>query len=372
MGSHPEILNDDVKDDLRDVYKFNEKSTNAESSKLEVAMKLIQQFQETEKFLIFSQSKRMLDIIQTVLHQKNIQTCRIDGSTKKVDNQVTTFQNSNKHRVMLITTRSGGIGLTLTAATRVIIFDPDWNPSSDKQAIGRAYRLGQTKNVVVYRLITCGTLEEKIYTRQVHKDSIVHTVLNKENHHAYTYFEENKLRELFTIKDFDKSETQESMTMEHGDKISSDQKFLESDIEHLKNLPEVYGISFYSRLFSKEEHVPEEEILPFNTSTEKESEDQNRKVSEYTGQSISQFQPTSSTNQARALFPKKNDSYMGKSSEMQRNNLKRMMAQEVLEDEKRRKTNESNEFIDLTDETFPKVQSDLLNVVIDLTGCDDD
>jgi hypothetical protein len=61
----------------------------------------------------------------------------------------------------------GGLGITLTSADRVIIFDPSWNPAVDAQAVDRAYRIGQTRSVVVYRLITCGTIEEKIYRKQV-------------------------------------------------------------------------------------------------------------------------------------------------------------------------------------------------------------
>ena len=65
------------------------------------------------------------------------------------------------------------VGLTLTAATRVIVFDPSWNPSSDDQAVDRAYRIGQKKPVVVFRLITCDTIEEKIYRRQIFKKSVI-------------------------------------------------------------------------------------------------------------------------------------------------------------------------------------------------------
>ena len=68
---------------------------------------------------------------------------------------------------MLLTTQVGGVGLMLTGADRVIIFDPSWNPSTDAQAVDRAYRIGQTRRVVVHRLITCGTIEEKIYRKQV-------------------------------------------------------------------------------------------------------------------------------------------------------------------------------------------------------------
>ena len=68
-----------------------------------------------------------------------------------------------------MTTGVGSVGLTLTAATNVIVFDPDWNPGKDDQAVDRTYRIGQTKPVVVFRLITCDTIEERIYRRQIFK-----------------------------------------------------------------------------------------------------------------------------------------------------------------------------------------------------------
>ena len=67
--------------------------------------------------------------------------------------------------MFLLTTRVGGLGINLTGADRVVIFDPDWNPSTDMQARERAWRIGQERNVTVYRLLTTGTIEEKIYHR---------------------------------------------------------------------------------------------------------------------------------------------------------------------------------------------------------------
>ena len=69
------------------------------------------------------------------------------------------FQRDERYSVFLLTTQVGGVGITLTAANRVVIYDPSWNPATDAQAVDRAYRIGQTQNVVIYRLITCGTVE---------------------------------------------------------------------------------------------------------------------------------------------------------------------------------------------------------------------
>ena len=79
------------------------------------------------------------------------------------------FNNDPSVFVMLLTTRTGGVGISLTAANRVVLIDPDWNPQTDVQARERAWRLGQKREVTIYRLITRGTIEEKIYQRQIFK-----------------------------------------------------------------------------------------------------------------------------------------------------------------------------------------------------------
>jgi SNF2 family DNA or RNA helicase len=77
------------------------------------------------------------------------------------------FQEGPGAPIFLLTTQVGGLGLTLTKAARVIVVDPAWNPSTDNQSVDRAYRIGQMKDVIVYRLMTSGTIEEKIYKLQV-------------------------------------------------------------------------------------------------------------------------------------------------------------------------------------------------------------
>ncbi|KAE9454865.1 hypothetical protein C3L33_13226, partial [Rhododendron williamsianum] len=95
---------------------------------------------------------------------------RIDGTTKAHDRVkiVNDFQEGIGAPIFLLTSQVGGLGLTLTKADRVIVVDPAWNPSTDNQSVDRAYRIGQKKDVLVYRLMTCGTIEEKIYRKQVY------------------------------------------------------------------------------------------------------------------------------------------------------------------------------------------------------------
>lgn len=134
-----------------------------ESAKLSMLVDLIQNLLALgHRVLIFSQSTRMLDIISNVINFTNFD--RIDGSTRGTDRQiiVDNFNNDVGTQVMLLSTKAAGIGINLTSADRSVIYDPSWNPAEDAQAVDRCYRIGQKKNVVVYRFIASGTVEEKM------------------------------------------------------------------------------------------------------------------------------------------------------------------------------------------------------------------
>jgi TATA-binding protein-associated factor len=125
------------------------------------------------RVLIFCQMKQMLDIVENVLfkkHMPSVTYMRLDGSTdaNKRHAVVQTFNSDPSIDCLLLTTHVGGLGLTLTGADTVIFVEHDWNPMKDLQAMDRAHRIGQKKVVNVYRLITKGTLEEKImgYAKQ--------------------------------------------------------------------------------------------------------------------------------------------------------------------------------------------------------------
>lgn len=136
-------------------------------------------------------SVKMLDIIQSVLIQEKYKCARIDGTVSKLEERqqvIDAFTRDPSYFCFLLTTQVGGLGLNLVSADRVIIctcvrrrnliisVDPAWN-ALDEQAVDRVYRIGQDKNVIIYRFITCGTIEEKIYRKQVHKRSLTKTTL---------------------------------------------------------------------------------------------------------------------------------------------------------------------------------------------------
>ncbi|EJU00345.1 hypothetical protein DACRYDRAFT_23259 [Dacryopinax primogenitus] len=125
------------------------------------------------KVLIFSKSVKLLDILQTFVEQAAYEFCRLDGKVpaeKRMD-EVDSFNTDPNVFIFLISTLAGGVGLNLTAANKVVIFDPNWNPAHDLQAMDRAYRIGQNRDVTVYRLLGAGSLEELVYARQLYKQA---------------------------------------------------------------------------------------------------------------------------------------------------------------------------------------------------------
>lgn len=111
----------------------------------------------------------MLRLLEKHVSQLNYSFIKMDGTTAMGQrHKLVEHFNSSSHStcfVFLLTTRVGGVGVNLTGANRVLIYDPDWNPSTDAQAKERAWRIGQQREVIVYRLLSSGTIEEKVYQR---------------------------------------------------------------------------------------------------------------------------------------------------------------------------------------------------------------
>ena len=124
----------------------------------------------------------MLQIIKKMLIKHDIPYEYLDGKTKDRQKHIENFNNNTKIKVFLISLKTGGYGLNLTAADTVILTDPWWNPMIENQAIDRAHRIGQTKKVQVYKLISKGTVEEKIISLQNSKKELFEQIIeNNEN-----------------------------------------------------------------------------------------------------------------------------------------------------------------------------------------------
>ena len=140
-------------------------------------------FKLKHKVLLFSQFKTTLDILETYAGTlRSWPTCRIDGSIDQTTraSQISSFNSpSSKTSLFLLSTRAGGQGINLASADTVILFDSDWNPQQDLQAMDRAHRIGQTKPVIVYRLATRGTVEETLLTRADGKRKLEKLVIQR-------------------------------------------------------------------------------------------------------------------------------------------------------------------------------------------------
>ena len=151
-----------------------------DSGKLDSLRDLLSQIAEgNHRVLIFSQFRGMLDRIEDELPQLGLTSFKITGSTPSQERQeMTKAFNQGDRDVFLISLKAGGVGLNLTGADTVILVDLWWNPAVESQAIGRAHRMGQEQAVEVYRLVTRGTIEEKIQELQEQKKNLVSEVLD--------------------------------------------------------------------------------------------------------------------------------------------------------------------------------------------------
>lgn len=133
---------------------------------------LVRMKKQGSRVLIFSQMSRVLDILEDYSVFRGYQYCRIDGSTAHEDRiaAIDDYNAENSEKFLfLLTTRAGGLGINLTSADIVVLFDSDWNPQADLQAMDRAHRIGQKKQVVVFRFITENAIEEKVLERAAQK-----------------------------------------------------------------------------------------------------------------------------------------------------------------------------------------------------------
>jgi DNA excision repair protein ERCC-6 len=180
------------------------------SGKMQVVKALLEMWKGFgHKTLLFSQGVQMLNILEDFVKSlTGFNYLRMDGGTSIKDRQtlVDRFNNDPELHVFLLTTKVGGLGVNLTGANRVIIYDPDWNPSTDIQARERAWRLGQKKEVTIYRLMTAGTIEEKIYHRQIFKQFLTNKIL-KDPKQRQT-FHMKDLYDLFTLGSADDGTTE--------------------------------------------------------------------------------------------------------------------------------------------------------------------
>ncbi|OMO51090.1 hypothetical protein CCACVL1_30011 [Corchorus capsularis] len=166
------------------MQSFDPAKLLTDSGKLQTLDILLKRLRaENHRVLLFAQMTKMLNILEDYMNYRKYRYLRLDGSSTIMDRRdmVRDFQHRSDIFVFLLSTRAGGLGINLTAADTVIFYESDWNPTLDLQAMDRAHRLGQTKDVTVYRLICKETVEEKILQRASQKSTVQQLVMTGGN-----------------------------------------------------------------------------------------------------------------------------------------------------------------------------------------------
>ncbi|KZP19539.1 hypothetical protein FIBSPDRAFT_790728, partial [Athelia psychrophila] len=168
--------------------------------------------QTTDKIVLISNYTQTLDLFEKLCRSKKYAHFRLDGSMtiSKRQKLVDQFNDPNgKEFIFLLSSKAGGCGINLIGANRLILFDPDWNPAADQQALARVWRDGQKKECFVYRFISTGTIEEKIFQRQANKQALSSAVVD-EKEDTERHFSVDALRQLFLFKESTLCETHDT------------------------------------------------------------------------------------------------------------------------------------------------------------------
>jgi DNA repair and recombination RAD54-like protein len=201
LCNHPDLLN--LPDDYvpkeargrdRDIKPWY-------SGKMQVLDRMLARIRQdsNDKIVLISNYTQTLDMFDKLCRHRNYGSLRLDGTMNVTKRQklVDKFNDPNGDEfVFLLSSKAGGCGLNLIGANRLILFDPDWNPAADQQALARVWRDGQKKDCFVYRFIATGTIEEKIFQRQSHKQSLSSCVVDSAED-VERHFTLDSLRELF-------------------------------------------------------------------------------------------------------------------------------------------------------------------------------
>ena len=186
------------------------------SSKLEQLLELVEEACASGKrILIFSQFTSMLQIIANSLEQEGIEHFHLDGSTPSKERVSLCHRfNEGERQVFLISLKAGGTGLNLTGADTVILYDLWWNPAVEEQAAGRAHRMGQKQVVQVIRLVTKGTVEEKILALQERKRILMNEVVSAESAESIDLMDSDSTDSLNSKDSMDSLTTMTTLTEE--------------------------------------------------------------------------------------------------------------------------------------------------------------
>ena len=220
LCTHPELIADKIAegvDGFEGASKFLPDGWNSRDVRPEFGGKvllldvMLAQLKGTtsDKIVLVSNYTQTLDLFEKLCRKRNYCYVRLDGSMtiKKRGKIVEEFNKPDSpHFIFMLSSKAGGCGLNLIGANRLIMFDPDWNPANDEQAMARVWRDGQQKPCYIYRFVSTGSIEEKIFQRQTHKKALSNTVVDHEAD-GERHFTSSDLKDLFKIEENTTSDT---------------------------------------------------------------------------------------------------------------------------------------------------------------------
>ena len=163
----------------------------------------------TDKIVLISNYTQTLDLFERLSRKRGYGFVRLDGSMsiKKRGKVVDSFNSPDSTDfIFLLSSKAGGCGLNLIGANRLVMFDPDWNPANDEQAMARVWRDGQKKPCFIYRFVATGSIEEKIFQRQTHKKALSNAVVDNDEN-SERHFTQSDLKDLFKLEENTVSDT---------------------------------------------------------------------------------------------------------------------------------------------------------------------
>ncbi|VEN59346.1 unnamed protein product [Callosobruchus maculatus] len=258
LCNHPDLFIRNAAENLEDQVpdeplNFDVRFDYRRSGKMRVLSALLKIWKrQGNRVLLFAQGRATLNILQHFLDKNDYTYLKMEGTTpiSSRHSLIHLFNHSTEHFVFLLTTRVGGLGINLIGANRVIIFDPDWNPATDSQARERAWRIGQSRDVNIYRFVSSGTIEEKIYQRQVWKQFLSNRVLVDPRVDKHI-FKSSDLFDLFSLNETDSSLETANIFQDAQVKIPEIVKaeqpadeFSEEKIREMKELAHKIALSF--------------------------------------------------------------------------------------------------------------------------------
>lgn len=207
--NHPALINTGDQDDsvtqhIRDLLPPWQEMGPFDSGKIIILHDLLHEIHKRqEKIVLISYHTKTLDMLQGMLDHLSFTHCRLDGTTPSGARQAIVEGFNEPTRdifVFLLSAKAGGVGLNLIGASRLVLFDNDWNPASDLQAMSRIWRDGQKKGVFIYRFVLAGSIEEKIFQRQLSKVALGGCIVDQSSKKEKLKLSDDELKDLFSIQ----------------------------------------------------------------------------------------------------------------------------------------------------------------------------